>query len=512
MDHVFRGGLVGKDIAPLILLHIGAPKRLLLPIALSCKAFLEPALDILWHDMDNTAPLIRLFPLTKIDGRYRIRKSAVTAAALDRFKYYGQRVRRLSLTQENHIVGEIPLQVLTALAEVATSHTLFQSLGTLYFCLENETDKILQLFLNPSLRVIVLIGRATRSAVTQVALRSPNIERLELHEYSTPDVHTHYGPVLQDITNARFQSLSMLSIHGRNGNNLNLPPLDLHSTLSSLPSLKQLTIATFALEHAHMDLDWATPCQQIISCAYMLPSGAALQPNPFLLQMTTLDILVSPTHHNLQPFIGYVASSLRLRDLTVRGEPNAQSEEPIVGFNSLRPIFAATNLTNLHIRGIQLVHGDAAQPFGQKVASAIRLAESTSRLKALTLPSDIVPRPSITDLPILVQELPHLRTLGLGITSLAVIPEGQSLCPSSNQLRILTINDDRTAEDIAFEPEEYPALARYISGWFPNLEQVNSHTHERQWQLVNVIRTLLAGKPLADAYKTRLMLSLASLE
>ena len=39
-------------------------KRSLARLARTCKAFKEPALDILWRDLDNFIPLVTLFPNT----------------------------------------------------------------------------------------------------------------------------------------------------------------------------------------------------------------------------------------------------------------------------------------------------------------------------------------------------------------------------------------------------------------------------------------------------------------
>lgn len=43
----------------------------LLNIALTCKAFLEPALDTLWESLDSLLPLLKLLPLfTLVNEQY----------------------------------------------------------------------------------------------------------------------------------------------------------------------------------------------------------------------------------------------------------------------------------------------------------------------------------------------------------------------------------------------------------------------------------------------------------
>ena len=41
-------------------------KKSLLSVALSCKAFVDPALDILWRNMHSLRPFFNLFPAYKI--------------------------------------------------------------------------------------------------------------------------------------------------------------------------------------------------------------------------------------------------------------------------------------------------------------------------------------------------------------------------------------------------------------------------------------------------------------
>lgn len=46
-------------------------RRNLLWVALTCKAFLEPALDCLWRFLDSLFPLLKLLPsFTQSDGTY----------------------------------------------------------------------------------------------------------------------------------------------------------------------------------------------------------------------------------------------------------------------------------------------------------------------------------------------------------------------------------------------------------------------------------------------------------
>jgi hypothetical protein len=61
-------GLVGADVLPLILedlLFVGNSNANLLKVALACKSFCEPALNVLWRDLDDLEPLLALLPLSE---------------------------------------------------------------------------------------------------------------------------------------------------------------------------------------------------------------------------------------------------------------------------------------------------------------------------------------------------------------------------------------------------------------------------------------------------------------
>ena len=51
------------ELCRLICEHIGSDEKgTLLQLSLSCKTFLEPALDVLWYKLDNFAPLVLCMP------------------------------------------------------------------------------------------------------------------------------------------------------------------------------------------------------------------------------------------------------------------------------------------------------------------------------------------------------------------------------------------------------------------------------------------------------------------
>ena len=50
---------------------IASSRRTLLCLALTCKAFLEPALDRLWRNLDSLFPLLKVLPaFIQTDGTY----------------------------------------------------------------------------------------------------------------------------------------------------------------------------------------------------------------------------------------------------------------------------------------------------------------------------------------------------------------------------------------------------------------------------------------------------------
>ncbi|KAL6310106.1 hypothetical protein BKA93DRAFT_814448 [Sparassis latifolia] len=132
-------------------------RRSLYRLARTCKALKEPALDLLWRDLDSLAPLIALFPNTLLKRARRpglgLAKNPVPedwTALLA----YGERVRSIVYAES---VGNISPSIFPIFEELRPRNWLLPNLTSLTW--KSETAPGLErcrLFLGPELQNIVL--------------------------------------------------------------------------------------------------------------------------------------------------------------------------------------------------------------------------------------------------------------------------------------------------------------------------------------------------------------------
>ncbi|KAG6888321.1 hypothetical protein C0995_009188 [Termitomyces sp. Mi166 len=92
-------------------------------LALTCKAFSEPALDILWKSMTSISPLLQILPVSRqldedymmdmpnVSGGYMLTRK-VEAKDIERFHAYAQRIRILTLTDSSALaIGPLVLMI-----------------------------------------------------------------------------------------------------------------------------------------------------------------------------------------------------------------------------------------------------------------------------------------------------------------------------------------------------------------------------------------------------------------
>ncbi|KAJ6540326.1 hypothetical protein B0H19DRAFT_959324, partial [Mycena capillaripes] len=84
----------------------GTARKRLLSAALTCKSFCPTALDILWRNMDNLVPLLKLLPsFQEFNGIFVIFGS-ITWADWVRFDCYARRVRQVTFREPS-----LPLKI-----------------------------------------------------------------------------------------------------------------------------------------------------------------------------------------------------------------------------------------------------------------------------------------------------------------------------------------------------------------------------------------------------------------
>ncbi|EIW53996.1 uncharacterized protein TRAVEDRAFT_74308 [Trametes versicolor FP-101664 SS1] len=132
-------------------------QRALARSARVCKAFAEPALDVLWRELDDLLVLLRILPpFQPYTSRYFSILEEVTPAQWLRFQSYARRVRVLSGKAFKSAMYQVDKMVWTALERLCKDQPLLPNLQILSSPdLKNEYLTLLTL-LAPSLHSLVL--------------------------------------------------------------------------------------------------------------------------------------------------------------------------------------------------------------------------------------------------------------------------------------------------------------------------------------------------------------------
>ncbi|KAJ3502366.1 hypothetical protein NLJ89_g8920 [Agrocybe chaxingu] len=118
-----------KDLEP-------GDKKHMLWAALVCKSFSEPALDILWRQMDSLFPLLKIFPNFMLSGGVYTFQGAISDKALDRFHGYARRLRVLNFSTDsaelNLARGRVASYAYTYLSRAIAPSEMLPGLHSIY--------------------------------------------------------------------------------------------------------------------------------------------------------------------------------------------------------------------------------------------------------------------------------------------------------------------------------------------------------------------------------------------
>ncbi|KAF6758037.1 hypothetical protein DFP72DRAFT_889748 [Ephemerocybe angulata] len=124
-------------------------------LALTCRAFLEPALDRLWRSLDTLYPLFKILPaFVRTDGTHVLRGS-ITPEEWERFDWYARRVKKFCYTRDPDNL-DIAMHVYFRIAQLRST-PLLSALRHLYCPDISQTDFLISgvcLFLSPSLQTL----------------------------------------------------------------------------------------------------------------------------------------------------------------------------------------------------------------------------------------------------------------------------------------------------------------------------------------------------------------------
>ncbi|RXW15705.1 hypothetical protein EST38_g10149 [Candolleomyces aberdarensis] len=143
------------DLEELDSVQVAEGRQNLAWLALTCKAFLEPALDQLWRSLNTLYPLFKILPaFIQTDGTHVLR-GTITPEDWDRFDWYARRVKKFCYTRDPDNL-DIAMHVYFRMAQLRTSPIL-PSLRHLYCPEISQQDFLISgvcLFLTPSLQVL----------------------------------------------------------------------------------------------------------------------------------------------------------------------------------------------------------------------------------------------------------------------------------------------------------------------------------------------------------------------
>ncbi|KAJ3544447.1 hypothetical protein NMY22_g2771 [Coprinellus aureogranulatus] len=135
--------------------QVQAARRYLALLALTCKAFLEPALDRLWRSLDTLYPLFRILPaFVRADGTHVLR-GRIEPEQWERFDWYARRVKRFCYTRDPDSL-DIAMHVYFRIAQLRSTPIL-PALRHLYCPDISQSDFLISgvcLFLSPSLQTL----------------------------------------------------------------------------------------------------------------------------------------------------------------------------------------------------------------------------------------------------------------------------------------------------------------------------------------------------------------------
>ncbi|EMD41951.1 hypothetical protein CERSUDRAFT_42012 [Gelatoporia subvermispora B] len=216
-------------------------RRSVARLARTCKAFKEPALDILWRDLDSITPLIGLFPNTLLKRARRpglgLAKNP-EPAEWDRVLAYGERVRSISYIEAK---GDVSPSIFPVFEETRPRTYILPNLTSLTWRAETSANlDRCRLFMGPELQTLVLEAGTRHPKLSDLLAEIACHTRLQSFSLT---VHTNLPDNFTDIfkNNVALEKLSLTA-----------PGAVAHTIgkwASSLPALRSF----------HLDLTGRTP-------------------------------------------------------------------------------------------------------------------------------------------------------------------------------------------------------------------------------------------------------------
>ncbi|KAF9484254.1 hypothetical protein BDN70DRAFT_825915 [Pholiota conissans] len=465
-------------------------RRTLLRLALTCKAFLEPALDRLWRSLDSLFPLLKILPaFGKSDGTYVLR-GTISEADWARFDWYARRIRKFSYMRDPDSL-DIAMHVYFRLAQLCSSPIL-PSLRHLQCPSTSQGDFLISgicLFLSPSLQTLEFENiSSVEDKLCGTALYTLFSDGAQMEKI----VLRGRGLSKDTLSLAiRFEGLRELELQGM-GLSLDMQILE---EIGKLPWLVDLAIDFTNSSITPLDKDIGLRDLKSLMITASIPFVQAFLPHILTTTLETFVAVAPSTSADKKEFLEDIVS--RWKDTLRRIALVHQQEENVEELNLsvLSPLLPLRKLTYLRIEGYAMELTDN---------NIENFARAWPDMITLLLPfiSSGHPRPTITSLRTLARMLPGLRHLRIPLNTGDLPPFVSTGEPHSpvHELHTLTI----ASADDPWELRDLLHLARHIDYFFPRLRYVypyEAHDVDRWVQVHEMIQMYQAVRHEVVAFE-----------
>ncbi|KAH6901966.1 hypothetical protein BKA70DRAFT_1405301 [Coprinopsis sp. MPI-PUGE-AT-0042] len=458
------------------------PKQCLLHLALTCKTFLESALNALWHTLPALLPLFKVLPsLALVDEIYRL-DSVITDEAWARICYYGKRVRGVVIAPGSNQQSRFVYQLVALKGNQGRKGAASTLLPNLHHvtveCRVLEVDYLGVFFLLGSSLEKVEIKQLSsqtkdvefcQELLVGLYQNSTKLRELVLEGTATPVVAEALSQV------GRLKSLSSLSLELSN-----LPlSLALLTLFGSLPELSYL-----AINAATMDPSPPLPPTHL---------GVGSNSTSFT-SLLKLEVIGTPSTIS-RTLSRTLTSRLKQLHLTGTAEDSQTDLQPwqdcfykiAESCKSLRSIKVSSwnggDLTldinmlspELDMGTIECLHLDISTLTGSGVLD--KIGKSCPNLTLLALPalSGGEDNPDLSCLGYLAKACPKLKDLSLCLR-LEHPQSGAGIPTKNHPLTRLRLGN---AGDWPFKLREALPMAEFLDRLFPSLETLEAYRNSR---------------------------------
>ncbi|KAF8550074.1 hypothetical protein OG21DRAFT_1514495 [Imleria badia] len=429
----------------------------LVSLAGTCRAFKQPALDVLWEELDDLSPLAQCLPEASRQSRKYSFSRPLTQTEWNILRSYTCRIQ--SIQDFN---GGLDQKSLTILSNPPTTELLFPNLRYLHYkySLRTQTINLLHLPLPSliSLNVNCENPRWFQDSLESFSEFSPNIRKFSLYVGQS------------DVAFSKL--VSRCICRWRNLQTVICPLISLDVDtlvhLSCMPALTQLHLAlsaTLPVSDSPLffsNLHHMTSRSKSLEAITRLLSQIRL---PTIMNFTAI-IPGCPSIQELSSFLvgiwassaGYTIERLTLYQLSPLPSNNIRSEAPLLGLEDLWQCTAFSSLRHLQL--------DIEWNVGLADSELLALTSAWPHLEHLSInvdlgwntPGGITPNGLLQ----LLQKCPSLNDIALAIDT-----RGYTELPSSGLLASLGLTLPRTIYlnvlDSIIEAESVPAIAAFFA-------------------------------------------------